>query len=69
MDDSIHELDDPIFVNIALALGLRFPVVCTRHLVQLWDLGINANSSIGSSAVACTVLKGGKECTGALSVP
>lgn len=31
---------------------------CARDLVQLWDLGTGANSSIRSNDVACTVFKG-----------
>lgn len=53
IDDSIHEsFEDARFENIALVPGGRFLVTCTRDLVQLWDLGISANSVIGPCALA-----------------
>lgn len=51
----ILENSDPAseaFENCMIIPGGRFLVTCARDIVQLWDLGINANSIIGCSAVA-----------------
>lgn len=55
MATRILEHSDPAsetFHSCTLIPGGRFLVTCARDILQLWDLGINANSVIGSSAIA-----------------